>query len=76
MDRKKQKIESGTGWERENRRHFDEIVLNYDKSRWDYPNELFDDVLAYCGQGSSKNAIEIGAVREKQQLRFLMQAIM
>jgi len=71
MDSKKQKTEAGTGWERENRRHFDEIVLNYDKSRWDYPDELFADVLSYCGQGSSKNAIEIGAGTGKATTPFL-----
>ncbi len=50
-----------TGWERENRTHFDEIVDNYDKARWDYPDALFADVFAYAGKGRGKKALEIGA---------------
>jgi len=48
------------GWERENRVIFDDIVVNYDKSRWDYPGELFEDVSKYS-QTDSKIALEIGA---------------
>lgn len=50
-----------TGWERENRTHFDEIVLNYDKVRPDYPTALFTDLLKYAGPGAGKQALEIGA---------------
>jgi len=49
-----------TGWERENRVHFDDIVENYDKMRWDYPNELYADIFEYMG-AVHKIALEIGA---------------
>lgn len=49
-----------TGWERENRTHFDDIVVNYDKARWKYPAELYTDILCYAQTGS-KTAVEIGA---------------
>lgn len=49
-----------TGWERENRTHFDEIVVNYDKARWYYPDELFTDIIKYSG-AENKKALEIGA---------------
>ena len=48
-----------TGWERENRTHFDEIVATYDRVRPTYPDDLFADILKYAGTG--KKAIEIGA---------------
>ena len=35
------------GWERERRIHFDEIVINYDKIRWEYPEELYNDIFNY-----------------------------
>ncbi|MFA6729696.1 MAG: hypothetical protein WCR95_01700 [Eubacteriales bacterium] len=50
-----------TGWERNNRTHFDEIVANYEKVRWDYPDELFADIIRYAGRGAGKRAVEIGA---------------
>ena len=50
-----------TGWEQENRVHFDEIVVNYDKARWDYPQQLFEDIFEYSGLVKGKKAIEIGA---------------
>jgi len=37
-----------TGWERERRTHFDEITAEYDKIRWNYPDELFRDAIDYC----------------------------
>ena len=49
-----------TGWERENRTHFDDIVVNYDKVRWDYPAELYADIFEYLGAGHT-TALEIGA---------------
>ena len=52
--------DSKTGWERENRTHFDDIVVNYDKVRWDYPSELYADILDYSRTGGKK-AVEIGA---------------
>ncbi|MCL2187465.1 MAG: class I SAM-dependent methyltransferase [Defluviitaleaceae bacterium] len=50
-----------TGWEVENRVHFDEIVTNYDKFRWAYPQAMFDDIFACAGASAGKNALEIGA---------------
>jgi len=50
--------ENRTGWERENRTHFDEIILEYDRVRPEYPTELFGDIFAYA-QGNK--ALEIGA---------------
>ena len=50
-----------TGWEQENRTHFDEIVVDYDRVRWDYPDQMFADIFVYSGLGEGKKAIEIGA---------------
>ena len=67
-----------TGWERENRTHFDDIVVNYDKSRWDYPAELFTDIFEYVGirqketldiDSGQKNALEIDS-RQKNALEI------
>lgn len=61
MDKFKQHgVSVGKGWERHNRTHFDEIVVNYDKSRWSYPGELIQDIITYQGT-DGKNALEIGA---------------
>jgi len=68
---KKHGLTIGPGWERERRVHFDEIVLNYDKRRWDYPEELFKDALEYSGAGTGKKAIEIGAGTGKATKPFL-----
>jgi len=59
-----------TGWEQENRKHFDEIVVNYDKVRWDYPDELFSDIFNYIGAGD-KTALEIGAGTGKATSPFI-----
>ena len=50
-----------TGWEQENRAHFDEIVVKYDKVRWDYPKQMFADIFEYSNASKGKNALEIGA---------------
>jgi len=50
-----------TGWEQENRVHFDEIVVNYDKARWNYPEQMYKDIFEYNGLEKGKKAIEIGA---------------
>lgn len=63
--------DTGTGWERHRRTHFDEIVENYDKVRWDYPAELFEDIFIYTGTGEGKKAIEIGAGTGKATTPFL-----
>jgi len=70
-----------TGWERENRVHFDEITVNYDKYRWDYPAELFIDAIQYTRRGTGKQsishssagrtALEIGAGTGKSTTPFL-----
>ncbi|MCL2415388.1 MAG: class I SAM-dependent methyltransferase [Defluviitaleaceae bacterium] len=58
-----------TGWERSRRVHFDEIVETYDKARWDYPSELYEDIFKYCGAG--KKALEIGAGTGRATIPFL-----
>jgi len=64
-----------TGWERERRIHFDEITAEYDKIRWDYPDELFKDAIEYCNKnkesGKDKRAVEIGAGTGKATAPFL-----
>ena len=80
------RVDNKTGWERDNRIHFDEIVVNYDKLRWDYPAELFADAIHYSGQESVINdtgklsishsskvrmALEIGAGTGKATMPFL-----
>jgi SAM-dependent methyltransferase len=49
-----------TGWERENRTHFDEIAANYHKARWEYPAEIYADIMDYS-RTEGKIAAEIGA---------------
>ena len=65
------KTDAGSGWEREKRTHFDEIVSNYDKARWDYPAELFSDAVRYAGSGKGRRAVEIGAGTGKATTPFL-----
>jgi ubiquinone/menaquinone biosynthesis C-methylase UbiE len=64
-----------TGWERDRRVHFDEITEEYDKIRWDYPDELFANALEYCKKGNDNatcnKAIEIGAGTGKATKPFL-----
>ena len=60
-----------TGWEREYRTHFDENVVNYDKVRWEYPNELYADIFEYAEGVKDKKAIEIGAGTGKATTPFL-----
>jgi ubiquinone/menaquinone biosynthesis C-methylase UbiE len=60
-----------TGWETEKRTHFDEIVVNYDKARWEYPAELFTDIFEYKGTNSENTALEIGAGTGKAATPFL-----
>lgn len=40
---------NGTGWERNKRIIFDEIVMKYEKIRWEYPGELIADIIRYTG---------------------------
>ena len=62
-----------TGWEHDKRTHFDEIVVNYDKIRPEYPAELISDVIEYAGSADSgkKRALEIGAGTGKATKPFL-----
>ena len=64
-------IDAGTAWQRENRKIFDNIVENYDKVRWDYPDELFADIIRYSGTCNDKKALEIGAGTGKATTPFL-----
>ncbi len=50
-----------TGWERNKRTHFNDIVADYDKIRPEYPREIFEDVIKYSNGSTGKLAIEIGA---------------
>ena len=50
-----------TGWERGNRTHFDEIVVNYDRIRPEWPDEIFTDIFRYTLPEKGKKALEIGA---------------
>jgi SAM-dependent methyltransferase len=63
--------DNNIGWEREKRIHFDEIVLNYDKIRWNYPKELYDDIFKYVKSEKNKKAVEIGAGTGKATTPFL-----
>lgn len=60
-----------TGWERNNRIVFDEIVVSYDTMRPEYPDDLFRDVLEFANSEKGKNAIEIGAGTGKATTPFL-----
>ena len=60
-----------TGWEREKRAHFDEIVEGYDRIRPEYPPELFADIFEYAGTDTAKKALEIGAGTGKATVHFL-----
>ena len=62
---------TSTGWELNNRVHFDDNVEKYDKVRWDYPAKLFEDVLEYAGGGKGKAALEIGAGTGRATVPFL-----
>lgn len=62
---------SETGWERDKRGHFDDIVLTYDKARSEYPLELFEDIMKYTGALTGKTAVEIGAGTGKATTPFL-----
>ena len=61
----------GIGWERENRKHFDEFVTAYDLARPEYPDELYADIWAFVGGHGDKRALEIGAGTGKATKVFL-----
>jgi len=60
-----------TGWERNRRIIFGEVVDKYDKIRSEYPEELFADIIQYSGPGKGKKALEIGAGTGKATAPFL-----
>ncbi len=60
-----------TGWERNKRIVFDDIVDSYDIIRPEYPAELFHDVLEFANSKNVKEAIEIGAGTGKATAPFL-----
>lgn len=60
-----------TGWERNKRVIFDEIVENYDRIRPEYPKELFNDIFQCCKFTQGQKAIEIGAGTGKATTPFL-----
>ena len=60
-----------TGWERNNRTHFDDIVLQYDFIRPKYPEELFNDIIEFTKANRTKVALEIGAGTGIATLPFL-----
>lgn len=64
-----------SGWERENRTHFDEITELYDKARPDYPDELIQDTLNYIRAENGMKALEIGAGTGKATEPFLRAGI-
>ena len=64
-------MDNRTGWERNNRIIFDEIVTNYDKVRWGYPDELYMDIIRYSRPDKGKKALEIGAGTGKATVPFL-----
>jgi ubiquinone/menaquinone biosynthesis C-methylase UbiE len=60
-----------TGWERNKRTHFDDIVVEYDKMRPEYPREIFEDVIKNSNVLMGKTAVEIGAGTGKATRHFL-----
>jgi SAM-dependent methyltransferase len=64
-------MDNGTGWERNKRTLFDEIVMNYDKIRWEYPDKLFADIIRYARPDKGRKALEIGAGTGKATVPFL-----
>lgn len=49
-----------TGWERENRTHFDSIAAEYEAVRPEWIGEIFRDIQEYTKPTQGKNAAEIG----------------
>ena len=64
-------VSGKTGWERDKRIHFDDIVEKYDCIRPEYPRELFDDIFKYSELTTRKAALEIGAGTGKATTPFL-----
>ena len=50
-----------TGWERENRTHFDSFVENYDRVRPSYPAAIFANLKTYAKLTQDSKVLEIGS---------------
>lgn len=50
---------------------FNEDAANYDKARPSYPNELFNDIIAYSDINQNSNILEIGIGTGQATLPFL-----
>lgn len=64
-------VAAETGWERNKRIVFDDIVNNYEKIRPEYPSALFEDIFAYSNLKHIQNVLEIGAGTGKATVAFL-----
>lgn len=53
------------------RRSFNEDVVNYDKYRPEYPNELFEDIMSYSQIEAGNNLLEIGIGTGQATLPFI-----
>ena len=49
-----------TGWEKEYRTHFNDIVDEYEKIRPEWISEIYDDIFKYAKPKQGDNALEIG----------------
>lgn len=49
-----------SGWERDFRTHFDDIVPAYERARPEWPDAIFDDIMGYLTPSGEKRALEIG----------------
>jgi len=65
------KTEMLAGWDRSKRTIFDEIVSNYDKIRWEYPDVLYKDIIMYSDFQPDQKALEIGAGTGKATVPFV-----
>jgi SAM-dependent methyltransferase len=53
-------VNQHTGWEREYRTHFDDIVDEYERIRPEWINDIYDDIYKYAKPKQGENALEIG----------------
>lgn len=60
-----------SGWERDKRVHFDEIVMKYEETRPEWPNDIFEDIINYSIKEQGNKALEIGAGTGKATVHFL-----
>jgi len=60
-----------SGWERDKRVHFDEIVIKYEETRPEWPNDIFEDIINCSINEQGNKALEIGAGTGKATVHFL-----